>query len=354
MASSIDILKSLSSNVANPDNPIQVELAQRARLDEMKRALGMTYDTTGGMDKWGNATGSSFATGATPSDVSSLENDVSKAPYTGDAAQQALTAETVASRPDTQRMAAADFAKKMGLAIAPAQTQAAGALQVEQEKNKGLKDILGMKQANAEKVMQGMQQGGQDQSSFKRTINPEGDISYSEVPVPQQVKAQQHAAQMGTSMMPTTLKMVDDFANRGKIGVAAGPIAALKAKLGYEDPNQASMNDLIMQIKGTIGNFAYVHGAARGGASPYMQQLFAQVLNPNQDPHALKGALTAIDRWMKMYATGGASEDAMNAIHDQIEQEAGRGVSSSGGGETSPTPGGTDLGPNWHQQGGGQ
>src|ERR1035437_1202370 len=81
MASSLDILKSLSSNADNPTNPIQVELAQRARLDEMKRNLGMVSDTTGGMDRWGNPTGTSFSTGATIPEARSLSEDVSMAPY---------------------------------------------------------------------------------------------------------------------------------------------------------------------------------------------------------------------------------------------------------------------------------
>ena len=76
MANSLDILKSLSSNAENPNNPIQVELAQRARLDEMKRSLGMVRSTGGGIDAWGNQTGTSFSSGATIPEARSLNEDV--------------------------------------------------------------------------------------------------------------------------------------------------------------------------------------------------------------------------------------------------------------------------------------
>src|ERR1035437_3249125 len=110
MASSLDILKSLSSNAENPNNPIQVELAQRARLDEMKRSLGMVGSTGGGMDAWGNQTGTSFSSGATIPEARSLQSDVSSAPYTGDAAQKALTDSPAYNRPDETQMRNEDSA----------------------------------------------------------------------------------------------------------------------------------------------------------------------------------------------------------------------------------------------------
>src|ERR1035437_5868792 len=180
MASSLDILKSLSSNADNPNNPIQVELAQRQRLDEMKRSLGMVSDTTGGMDKWGNATGTSFATGATIPEARSLQSDVSAAPYTDDAAQEAQTAEAVASRPGTQQMAASDFAKKMGLAIAPNQAKAAGDLAVTKTEIAGKAAAQQQQEDATQKLIKSTQQSSEAGTTFKPAINAQGGVSFTE------------------------------------------------------------------------------------------------------------------------------------------------------------------------------
>src|ERR1035437_9739941 len=345
MASSLDILKSLSSNADNAANPIQVELAQRARLDEMKRALGMTYDTTGGMDKWGNATGSSFGAGATPSDVSSLESDVSKAPYTGDAAQQALTAETTASRPGMQQMAATDFAKKVGLAVAPAQAKAAGDLAVQKETNLGIKDVLGMKQAAQEKLMQTMTpEGGSGggMPAFKMNITSSGVPSLTQNPVPQQVQAQAAAAQKGLAQIPQTRQIVEAALQRGLTGPFEGRKNSALVSSGMDswlmNPQDATtFNDLKTQLSLTKSNLAYAHGAARGGASPAIQQRFDALLNEHMSPESLRGGLDAAERWLTAYAHAKNSSEL-----DAADAALGIGASTS----PTPTPQG-DLGKDW-------
>jgi hypothetical protein len=184
MASSLDILKSLSSNAENPDNPIQVELAQRARLDEMKRSLGMVSDTTGGMDKWGNPTGTSFGTGATPADARSLQSDVATAPYTGDAAQEARTAEAVASRPGTQQMNAQTFAQKMGLAIAPNQAKATGDLAVTKAEIAGKVAAQQQQEDATQKLIKSAQNSSEAGTTFKPAINAQGGVSFTETQMP--------------------------------------------------------------------------------------------------------------------------------------------------------------------------
>jgi hypothetical protein len=343
MASSLDILKSLSSNADNPTNPIQVELAQRARLDEMKRNLGMVSDTTGGMDRWGNPTGTSFSTGATIPEARSLSEDVSMAPYTGDAAQKTQTDAAVASRPDMQQMAATDFAKKMGLATAPAQAKAAGDVAVEKEKNAGLKDVLGMKQAATEKLIGSTQEPGSNNPQMRMSgINAEGSPSFAAVQDPQQVKAQAAAAQKGLAQIPQTRQIVESALQRGLTGPIAGRKNSALVASGLDswlmNPQDATtFNDLKTQLSLTKSNLAYAHGAARGGASPAIQQRFDALLNEHMSPESLRGGLDAAERWLTAYAHAKNSSEL-----DAADAALGIGASAS----PTPAPQG-DLGKDW-------
>jgi hypothetical protein len=127
-------------------------------------------------------------------------------------------------------------------------------------------------------------------------------------------------------MMGDTEKMVRSFDARGMLGAVAGPVQQALIKTGADqylnDPSQPSFNDLIGQLKLTIGNLAYAHGAARGGSSPAMNQMFSQWINPNQSAHALLGGLGAAKRWLTQYANAKNGDD-VQAVHDQLESYAG-------------------------------
>jgi len=361
MASSLDILKSLSSNADNPTNPIQVELAQRARLDEMKRALGMTYDTTGGMDKWGNATGSSFATGATPSDVSSLESDVSKAPYTGDAAQKALVDETTASRPGTQQMAASDFAKKLGLQMAPVQAKAAGDLAVAKQQGQNKLD-----EQNQNPLLKLLAPSGSSGSPDATPTGPvhvsQGGISadFGSAKLPQLVQAQQHDAQMGLNQIPKTRLELDQLEKTGVVGGFRGMLTGAATKwgmnpvtdaIGITPPNSArGISAFQGQKELTLTNLARVHGGSRAAASPAIMQNWRTLVNNATTPDALRGVLDTAENWLRMYAGAKTSEE-QDAIDSALLASGGGAPPASSGG-TSGAATGTDLGPNWHLSGG--
>ena len=199
---SLDILRGLTSNVANPENPIQASLLAKKRLDDMKRNLGMVSDTIGGMDKWGNPTGTAFATGATPTDVQGTEDDLSSDPYIGTVEKKRVAdiqaindALAIRNRPADTAARNEDFAQKLGLAVGPAQATAAGQVAVEKEKNAGQQALQAGQAANTKSLLEtlsGGQRGG-DQggngpagpgSTVKPTINATGGVSFTTTQMP--------------------------------------------------------------------------------------------------------------------------------------------------------------------------
>jgi hypothetical protein len=355
MASSLDILKSLSSNVDNPGNPIQVELAQRARLDEMKRSLGMVSDTTGGMDKWGNATGTSFATGATIPEARSLQSDVASAPYTGDAAQQAQTDAAVASRPDVQKTNAQAFAQKMGLAAAPAQAQAAGAVQVEQIKNQGLKDMLGLKQKGQQDLVDKFSGGGGESNGapnphVKMSINAAGDPTFAQIPETNQTQQMAQASGDILQMMPRAVQLAKELSDAGIftpiIGglrqAAAGHGLSTLAGMGPEMAQKISEFNTLGQ--GLVSGFARAHAGARGAGNLGLIQRFEKLAPMQGDLPSFIGGLKGMTDVLGQYASHALPPDQVQHLLDQINPTGVGGSGAAGAG--------SDLGPNWHPGGG--
>jgi hypothetical protein len=346
MASSLDILKSLSSNVDNPNNPIQVELAQRARLDEMKRSLGMVSDTTGGMDKWGNPTGTSFSTGATIPETRSLSEDVSQAPYTGDAAQQAQTNAAVASRPDVQQMNAQAFAQKMGLAVAPNQAKAAGDVQVEQIKNQGLKDMLGMKQQGEQDLVKqfsgGQTNDGGTGPKMKMTVGPNGP-TFSQIAEPNQVQQMAEGSADLLKMMPRAVQLADELQKAGIFTPLLGSLR--QAAAGHGLSTLAGMGpDMAQKISefnslgsGMTMSMAKALAGARGAGNSGLISRFEKLAPMQGDLPSFIGGLKGMTDLLTQAASHSYSSDQIQQMMSQINPTGvgGSGASSVSGGNPS-------------------
>jgi hypothetical protein len=349
MASSLDILKSLSSNADNPDNPIQVELAQRARLDEMKRSLGMVSDTTGGMDKWGNPTGTSFSTGATIPEARSLQSDVSSAPYTGDAAQQAQTDAAVSSRPDVQQMAATDFAKKMGLATAPAQAKAAGDVQVEQVKNQGLKDMLGMKQQNEQDLVKQFSGGdtgtGGTGPKMKMTVGPNGP-TFTPIVDPNQVQQMAIGSADILKSMPHAIKLAKELSDAGMFVPVLGGLRQFAAGHGLstlagQGPDVAQkMNEFNSLGQIMTMSVAKALAGARGAGNSGLISRFEKLAPMQGDLPSYIGGLKGMTDFLTEAASHEYSPDQIQHMVDQINPTGVGGVPTTSGGPNPNDPAG--------------
>ncbi len=195
----LDILRGLTSNVANPENPLQASLLQKKRLDEMKRNAELVGSTPGGMDAWGNPTGTSFSTGATPSDISGAEDDLANDPYIGTVEKKRVAdiqaindALAIRNRPADTAARNEDFAQKLGLAVGPAQATAAGQVAVEKEKNAGQQALQAGQAANTKSLLETLGGGGGEGgggvggpgSSIKPTVNATGGVSFTTTQMP--------------------------------------------------------------------------------------------------------------------------------------------------------------------------
>lgn len=144
MATSLDALRGLTSNVESADNPIQGYLNRQKRIAELKHNLEMSAGGRG-----------SFTTGATPSDVEGLELSQEQDPYAG-AAPRAAIARTQAlneemgtyNRPDVTARREAEAATKLKLAGEPArvagEANLASARAAGEAKLAALQELLGM------------------------------------------------------------------------------------------------------------------------------------------------------------------------------------------------------------------
>ena len=349
MASSLDILKSLSSNAENPDNPIQVELAQRARLDEMKRSLGMVGSTGGGMDAWGNQTGTSFSSGATIPEARSLSEDVSMAPYTGDAAQQAQTSAAVASRPDMQQMAATDFAKKMGLATAPAQATAAGQMAVEKEKNKGLLDVLTQKQQGEQDLIKqyGDQSAGTGGTSpkMKMTLGPNGP-TFTQIADPNQVQQMAIGSADILKSMPQAIKLAKELSDAGMFVPVIGGIRQTLAGHGLstlagQGPDIAQkMNEFNSLGQIMTMSVAKALAGARGAGNSGLISRFEKLAPMQGDLPSYIGGLKGMTDFLTEAASHEYSPDQIKQMTDQINPTGVGGVPTTGGGPVPNDPAG--------------
>jgi hypothetical protein len=144
---------------------------------------------------------------------------------------------------------------------------------------------------------------------FTTDIGANGKASLHQVKTPQQVQAQQHAAQAGLAQYEDIEKGVLDAAKRGLTGPIAGPLRNAETSSGFSswDPtlsnqDEASARNLAVNLSLLKSNLAYAHGAARGGASPGMQQRFDPLFNVNMSPSALAGSMAAARKWLAGYA----------------------------------------------------
>jgi len=315
----LQALANLSSRrLRTPDivDPITEAEANHAMLqDEISKNLAKRERYPGG----------GFATGATEADAAGQTPegfDVGD-PWTGTAARQAAAekqkqyeADVRYGSPEAAQQRADVLAEK----LAPVKEKAAGDLAVEQEKTRSAETLQNDAFAVA-MGLTGMPGGGQGTGTqqFTMNIGPGGKPTLQQVKVPQQVQAQQHAAQAGLSEIPQTRQMIDTLNQRGIIGPFTSRAASFGVSTGT-DPllemlhvipsgSGSAFNDFKTQLSLIKSNLAYAHGAARGGSSPAMQQRFDQLLNPNQSPEALQGGLTAAERWLTAYANAKSSDE---------------------------------------------
>jgi hypothetical protein len=105
MASSLDALRGLTSNVESADNPIQGYLLRQKRIEEMKHNAEQVSGSRGRMTM-----------GATAGDLEGLEQSQVDDPYAGHKAQ----AEIAYKQPEAIMRRDQDYAQKMQLAGEPA------------------------------------------------------------------------------------------------------------------------------------------------------------------------------------------------------------------------------------------
>lgn len=198
----LSALAGLTSNAGNPNSAVQTALRRRNQLDEMKRNLalsGLNRDVNGKVT-------SGFATGATPQDVSELENDIAEDPNTGvDAQDQVKRAQNRYEQdvryhsPEATGQRNDALAEALAKAEAPAKARAAGTLAIEQEKNRGVIDLRNNQLENTKKLLEtltgGQGTGGQGATgqqnslvgpggSIKPTINANGGVSFTTTQMP--------------------------------------------------------------------------------------------------------------------------------------------------------------------------
>lgn len=188
MMDALSALAGLTSNVRNPQNSVQGYLDRRKRLDEMKRNLSLR--------------GPGFATGATPEDVSQLEEDITQDPDLGVAEQQRVSGiqQQVAKdqryqSPEATGQRKDALAEALMKAEAPAKAAAAGSLAVAQEENRGKQQLQNSQLENTKSLLQTLTgaQGGQAGAqggmagpggSIKPTVNASGGVSFTTTQMP--------------------------------------------------------------------------------------------------------------------------------------------------------------------------
>jgi hypothetical protein len=304
-----DALASLTRNRLRQsdvvDPLVQSEATQKLLQEEAARNLknvGVNRDAAG------NVTGG-FATGATTEEA---EPDVTD-PYTGTAQRAAVTYNTPI---EAQKRADA-----LATALAPINAKSAGDLAVEQEKTRGAVEAMKQSQDPLRQILARQAAGGgsiegegfdaMGNQQFKMNIGAKGGVSLAQQTVPQNIQAQQHAAQIGLQQYPSIKERIKAAMDAGVTGPIAGSIYG-KATSGQlpdslwsyltPDKKQQTFTQLNSDL-GLLGaNLAYAHGAARGGASPAMQEKFRKMFNPGMSTPALLGSMQSAERWLSAYA----------------------------------------------------
>lgn len=265
-------------------------------------------------------------------------------PDLGDISQ----ADYEAAEADRQAREEEDMRRKQALAaVAPGvageyglQQTALTGRQARERAEAGNAQALALEQAKAEHARQAQEQqqgftrellggtqtttgGGMAPTTLKPAINAKGQMSFTSVPVPQQVLAQQHAAQIGLSNYQPFRQIIDALDQSGQLGPVAGRAGEALTSTGLSQylmspQNAKNFNDFKSMASLVKSNLALVHGGARGGGSPEIAKRFDQLINPHMSASSIKGALDAFERWQTKYASAQSSADL-----DQADLELG-------------------------------
>lgn len=302
----LDDLQSFLTNaqpgMSTANDPLQL---QSLRLDRKREAQNKLAAALG--------VGDTEEATRQKSIVDQYSSDLTNDPMTGEAAQ-----ETAAITDPRQIAARAQQTKEAGdLSVAKEQ----GPIALEGAKTAGQMSVAKQQaQIEQQKLQDFLNPGGASGGTapgpgqFKMSINAKGEPSFAQVGEPQQIAAQAHAAQVGLPQINTVRQIVDSLDKRGMVGPIMGRVGSELVGSGFDkyflSPDTArAMNDFKTQVSLLKSNLAYAHGAARGGASPAMQQRFDQLLNLSQSPDALRGGLDAAERWLTSYANAKSSAE---------------------------------------------
>lgn len=184
-AKSIEVLQSLfnrgtSGQQFTSATPVAASEQRDKQIDEMSHNLDLEKQMPG-----------RFATGATPSDLSSLQADAKADPWTGDSAQ-------VLSKffnPEQQRMEAQKQKAAIDVATAPQKVAGEYGIRQEQAKSQGALDLDQQKRQGVQQTLQTLQgaNGGANGiagpgGSIKPAINANGGVSFTVSQMPDMVR----------------------------------------------------------------------------------------------------------------------------------------------------------------------
>lgn len=200
--------------------------------------------------------------------------------------------------------------------LAVTKEQEAGKMALQKQQQENTAGILGLGATGQP------QAGATAPSAFKPAINAQGGVSFTEDKGPQQVEAQKHAATIGLSQIPALRQLIDHAVSKGLVGPVSGRLNDWMTESGASGAfmnadNAREFSNLKQALSTAKSNFAYIHGAARGGASPAVLQRFDQILNTHQSPEAMRGALDGIERWLSAYA-GAKDSTELEMANNQI------------------------------------
>ncbi len=236
------------------------------------------------------------------------------------ASDVAVNQARIAANPEVSAEADKAYQEKLALAGEANRVTGAGNLAVEKQKQVPLMNFMDQQANNSATAPNAMH--------FKPTVSENG-ITFTGVEEPQQVRNQEHAAQVGLGGISALRNIVQTLDKHGSIGPVAGRFGEAATSSGLDsylmspEASQA-FNDFKTQSSLVKSNMAMAHGGARGGASPALAARFDAMINPHQSAAALKGGLDAFERWLTAYANAKSSTDL-----DAADQSLGIGGQAS-------------------------
>lgn len=297
------VLAALKGLVNTPENGdsaggfAQLSADRNARAIEMQRNLEKAKGDP------------NFGTGAVPSDVTNITRQID--PFTGALPQEDEQQLAVAQDPRVQAQAAKDLQSKLLMAGAPNAATAQGNVAVEQTK---ANSAMALQKEKEDALQHVLHPSGTPSTSDQPTpsvqlsgINANGEPTFKVTQAPQQVQAQQHAAQVGLQQYPAIKQNILDATNAGVTGPVMGPFSSWATTSGWSHylmspEKEQAQKQLEMNLGMLKKNLAYVHGAARAGASPAVSKYFDSLFNTSMDPASLGGSFKAAEQWMGTYA----------------------------------------------------